>query len=105
MQYFILIVIGLWFLLGDPPNTVANTFWEHDAAPWETVDAYYYPDRSNLSIFQKMPGLKSVDDCRAWVRLSAALNNDMGFIRGDFECGIEVVDTFAGISVYRTTVR
>jgi hypothetical protein len=105
MPYLIIFAVGLWFLIGDPAKSIANTFWEGEAAPWETVDAYYYPNRSDLSVFQSRLGLSSVDDCRVWVRMTAAANNDIGVVRGDFECGIEVIDTFAGINVYRTTVR
>lgn len=105
MPYLIIFAVGLWFLIGDPAKSIANTFWEGEAAPWETVDAYYYPNRSDLSVFQSRLRLSSVDDCRVWVRMAAAANNDIGVVRGDFECGIEVIDTFAGINVYRTTVR
>jgi hypothetical protein len=40
MQYLIIFAVGLWFLRGDPPKSIANMFWEDEAAPWETVDAY-----------------------------------------------------------------
>lgn len=105
MPLIILIAIGLWFWFGDPPKTMANWFWESDAAPWETVDAFYYPNRNDLTQFQKMPGLNSVDECRSWVRSTASINGDSGIMRGDYECAIEVVYSFAGISVYRTTTR
>lgn len=65
MPLIILIAIGLWFWFGDPLKTVANWFWESNAAPWETVDAFYYPNRNDLTQFQKMPGLNSVDECRS----------------------------------------
>lgn len=105
MPVFLILIICAWFIWGDPPKTVANWFWADDAAPWETVDAFYYPDRSNLTIYDSSTGFGSVEGCRNWVRLSAALRGDPNLIRGDYECGIEVVDTFAGIPVYRTTVR
>lgn len=102
--FFVLIICG-WFIWGDPPKTVANWFWADDAAPWETVDAFYYPDRSNLALYRSHKGLDSVQECRNWVRSAAASHGDANLIRGDYECGVEVVDTFVGISVYRTTVR
>lgn len=105
MPYLIIFAVGLWFLIGDPPKSIANAFWESAAAPWETVDAYYYPNRSDLSVFQSISGLSSVDDCRVWVRMTAAVNDDIGVVRGDYEYAIQVIDTFAGINVYRTTVR
>ena len=105
MPYVIAILIGLWFWLGDPPKTVANMFWENDAAPWETVDAYYYPNRNDLTVFRSAFGFNSVDDCRSWVRFAAASNNDVGLTRGDFECGVGRIDAFGGMTVYRITTR
>ncbi len=105
MFWLFLAAIGAWFYFGDPPKDVANQFWKNDAAPWETVDAYYYPNRNDLSQHQKMTGLSSVEDCRNWVRSVAARNGDSGVLRGDYECAIEVVDTFGGLFVYRVTTR
>ena len=105
MPILILIAVGVWFVLGDPPKTVANWFWEYEAAPWETVDAFYYPDRNDLSKFQKVSGLSSVDGCRNSVRSMAANNGDASLTRGDYECGIELIDNFVGIGVYRYTTR
>ena len=85
MPLIILLAIGVWFMFGDPPKTVVNWFWESDAAPWETVDAFYYPNRNDLTQFQKMPGLNSLDDCRNSVRSITAKNGDSGIIRGDYE--------------------
>ncbi len=103
MPLLILFAVGLWFFFGDPPETVANTFWPEDAAPWETVDAFYYPNRNDLSDFRKVSGLQSVDECRDAVSSMAATYNDSSFTRGDYECGIEIVDNFYGMNVYRTT--
>ena len=49
--------------------------------------------------------LGSVDGCRTAVRSMAANFGDASLTRGDYECGIEVIDNFAGIDVYRTTTR
>jgi hypothetical protein len=105
MPFLIIAGVALWFLFGDPPKTVANMFWSDDVAPWETVDAFYYPDRSDLSIYQSQRGLPSVQRCRDWVYRAAAINGDVALSRGDYECGVEVVGTFGSISVYRITTR
>ncbi len=105
MPIIIIIAVGLWFFFGDPPKTVANWFWDDGAAPWETVDAYYYPDRYDLSIHQSRNGLDTVQQCRDWVYATAAINGDPSLQRGDYECGVEKTDSFYGMSVYRITVR
>ena len=105
MRTAILIATALWFIFGNAPVNIADMFWEEEAAPWETVDAFYYPDRNDLTQFQQTTDLVSVDDCRAWVSSAAALNGDPSLFRGDYECGIEVVDSLGSISVYRNTVR
>lgn len=105
MPWIILAAIGLWFLFGTPAKTVADWFWAESAAPWETVDAFYYPDRSDLTISLSQRGLTSVQECRDWVYASAALRDDPTMIRGDYECGVEQLDTLGGLTVYRITVR
>lgn len=105
MPILIIAGVALWFLFGDPPKTVANMFWADDAAPWETVDAYYYPGRGDLSIHQSQRGLSSVQRCRDWAYRAAAINGDAALSRGDYECGVEVVDSFGTLPVYRITVR
>ncbi|MBB4194873.1 hypothetical protein [Rhizobium aethiopicum] len=98
--------IGLWFWLGDPGKFIANKLYKDGAAPWETVDAFYYPDRSNLSLFKSRPGLKSVDECRAAVNVLAFDASDAGLKRGDYECGVgKLKGDYYGLSVYRLTVR
>lgn len=102
---FLVVAITCWFLLGEPRQTVANWLWTNDAAPWETVDAYYYPNRANLVDVRYNKGLGSVQECRNWVRTLAASQGDTGIVRGDYECGVQVIDFVAGIPVYRITLR
>lgn len=105
MPVLILIGIVLWFVFGAPSVTVANWFWKEDAAPWETVDAYYYPVRSNLADYRLVTGLGSVQECRRVVHSMASRNNDPGMIRGAYECGIQKTGEFGTMNVYRLTVR
>jgi hypothetical protein len=106
MPFIVFAAIGLWFLFGQPAQTVANWFWASDAAPWETVDAFYYPNRDNLIVFKRAAGFDSVQACRDWVYSAASANSDAGLKRGDYECGIQKLHTYStGISVYRATVR
>ena len=96
----------LWFWLGSPLSTLANLFWSESNAPWETVDAFYYPDASNLFIHEEMTGFESVDDCRRWARQMAWQDGDPEMRRSDYECGVGFVEYFASdVKVYRLTVR
>ncbi len=105
MPALILIGVILWAVFGSPKKDVANLIWPDSPAPWETVDAFYYPNRHNLSTFETVRGLASLDGCRAWVRGAAAVRGDHGVVRGDYECGIGQTGTFMGLSVYRVTAR
>jgi hypothetical protein len=104
MRVIIIILLALWVIFGNVPMTIADIFWQEEATPWETVDAFYYPDRNNLTLYRKMVGLKSVDECRVWVRWSSASNGDDGLDRGDYECGIGILKNLGTYSVYRNTV-
>ena len=105
MPLLVLIGVGLWFLFGSPTVTIANWFWENDAAPWETVDLYYYPDRNDLRKEERYADFESVEGCRRMAYAVAASRNDPGLRRGGYECGIQQTDTFGGIRVYRATAR
>jgi hypothetical protein len=105
MPVLIMIAIALWFLFGDPKKVMANWFFESEAAPWETVDAFYYPSKMDLSIVETMTNFESVDACRSWVYIKAAVNNDSSMERGDYECGVGFLESSYGLSVYRLTVR
>jgi hypothetical protein len=85
-------------------HTVANWWWPETAAPWETVDAFYYPNKSNLYLVQEQGGLESVDACRDWVRGAAFANGDPEMTRGDYECGIGKPEPYGSLKVYRATV-
>ena len=106
MPVLILIALAAWAYFGSPKRDVADWFWKDDAAPWETVDAFYYPDRQNLSVDVRRLGIATVSECRAWVAAQAASRNDPGIQRGSYECGVGFQYLFAGnLRVYRRTVR
>lgn len=69
------------------------------------MDAYYYPDRSDLSTWVVARDLASLDECRDYVFGQASLRNDPNLVRGYFECGVGKSESFGGLSVYRLTVR
>jgi len=95
----------VWHVLGDPKNDVANVFWKAGPAPWEKVDAFYYPDRSRLSRFEQKLELDSLDSCRSWVQSRANANDDRRLIRGDYECAIGFMRRSGDLRVYRLTIR
>lgn len=101
----LLVVGGLWFWLGNPQRDVAEWFYKTDAAPWETVDAFYYPNKSNLSDWREALNLASAEECRAWVYAAAAINRDPALQRGDYECALGKPYDHSGLSVYRATIR
>jgi hypothetical protein len=101
----IILLIIVWAVFGSPLTNIANLFWSEGSAPWERVDAFYYPDRSNLTVHRVSYNLGSIGNCRAWVLTEAAHNNDPGLARGDYECGVGEIEKMGDLTVYRITVR
>lgn len=102
----IVATIAAGAVLGSPKQGVANLFWADDATPWETVDAFYYPNKANLTVDVRRLGLGSVDECRSWARAQAMRHNDHMLMRSSYECGVGYLETFGGgLRVYRRTVR
>lgn len=100
-----LLLVGLWFLIGSPGNVAARLFWPESPAPWEQVDAYYYPDAGDLSRSVRKPDVGGIAGCRAWASGVAAANGDPRFERSEYECGIGEVDANWPGKVYRITAR
>lgn len=101
----IVLVIG-WFLLGNPSKDFANWFWPNDAAPWETVDAFFYPDRGDLLKFITQRDFGDLEACRDWVSAQAIAHNDPMMDRADYECGVGYIESGGGgLRIYRITVR
>lgn len=105
MPLILLILVGAWFLFGSPSKTAANWFWPDREAPWETIDAFYYPNREDMSVFLRLSGLGNAQECRDWVFSMASIEEDPGMLRGDYECGVGFIEDFGGMSVYRLTVK
>jgi hypothetical protein len=100
-----LLLAILWCIFGSPGETVANWFWPNEPAPWEDVDAVYYPDRNNLYSDIKQPHVGSLARCREWVHAQAAFTGDPDLERGDYECGVGFLRSLGDLSVYRLTLR
>ena len=70
----------------------------------EQVDAYYYPDRNDLTAHQVFENVGAFEACVDMVYAAAALNNDPDMQRGDYECGIGPTgDMFGPVKIYRVT--
>lgn len=99
-------MVAIWIIFGSPKKDIANWFYKESAAPWETVDAFYYPDKNDLNALKMMYGLNSVQACRDWVYREAAANGDAKLLKGDYECGIgRLSNEHYGIPIYRTDTR
>ncbi len=106
MPTFIVIAVILWAIFGSPKKDIANWFYEYEPAPWETVDAFYYPNNNNLTKHSAAYGLKSLDECRRWAFGQAAADNDSYFSRSSYLCWIgRTNEEFAGMKVYRTNAK
>ena len=98
-------VILAWFALGSPMSDIAGWIWEDQPAPWESVDAFYYPNRSNLAKSERSLNVGSLEACRWWASKTAARNNDPEIRRGDYECGVGYLRDLGDLRVYRVTAR
>lgn len=83
------LVVG-WAVLGSPRRSVADLIWPDGPAPWETIEALYYPDKTDLRHSIVTGGLHSLADCRTAVRFLAWRAGDEAFERGDYACGIGI---------------
>ncbi|GEO13526.1 hypothetical protein MAE02_12220 [Microvirga aerophila] len=105
MRWILIVGLLLWAIFGSPKSDIASWIWGDEAAPWETVDAFYYPDRNDLTKDRRSSGLSSVDACRTWINGVSRSFNDVGVKRGDYECGVGHIRDFGSMKVYRVTVR
>jgi hypothetical protein len=52
------------------------------------VDAFYYPDKSNLRVSLETHDVGGLAQCRTWANSAAAKQNDPRLERGDYHCGV-----------------
>lgn len=100
----VLIGIGVWFVIGDPQRTAAGWFYPDSSAPWETVDAFYYPNKNDLTLHESALNLDDVQACRSWAYDRSAFHGDPTMMRSEYECGVGEPKSWNGLNVYRITV-
>lgn len=100
---FLLLLAGLCLFAFR--GTIADWLWPNSAAPWEEVDAFYYPKKTNLPVDKRAYGLASVENCRQWVFQKAALNGDPRLEDGDYECGVGFMRNVGDLRMYRLTLQ
>ena len=100
-----IVAFGSWVLLGSPRQDVAGWVWPESPAPWESVDAFYYPNRNAPTVDKRQTNVGGLEACRSWARTAAAANNDPRLERGDYGCGVGLVRTAGQQRVYRLTLR
>jgi hypothetical protein len=72
----------------------------------EQVDAFYYPNKEDLTNHEFFPNVGSLENCREVVRQAAAKRNDPNFEIGDYECGVGPNgDKLGEIKIYRETTK
>ena len=103
----ILGILGLmvWGALGNPNRQLPAGFGRISPAPWERVDAFYYPDKNNLSISLENHDVGGLAQCRTWVNSVARKQKDPQLERGDYHCRVGHLDAQGSLNSYRLTVR
>lgn len=81
--------------------------WGDNPAPWERVDAFYYPDVRDLTVHKEFRDVGDLEACRDWAFGLADMHGDLDMRRSTYECGIgpRKRSDFGGITVYRRTVQ
>jgi len=92
---------GVWFSLGEPKKQVANWLYPDEAAPWEKVDGFFYPNKHDLSD----PSLATVAACRDWAAYQADEGGDAFSQRSDYECGVGKSEQWNDLHVYRLIAK
>jgi hypothetical protein len=95
----------VWGILGNPTQTIAGWSWPHSPAPWEAVDAFYYPDKNNPTISSGNPDVGGLAQCRTWANSLARKQEDPQLKWGDYHCGVGYLDAQGSLTSYRLTVR
>lgn len=71
----------------------------------DQIDAFYYPNRNDLSRYEVFHDVGSLDECRRVVSAAAIRRHDPQLRRGDYECGIGPSGKFGDLTVYKETVK
>ena len=100
------IVAGLfaWFALSNPKQDIADVIWPKSPAPWEQVDAYYYPYRDQTQQSHSAFHFQSVKDCRDWIEGKALEYGDTNPGEGAWRCAIGEYDKMSEQQTYRLTL-
>lgn len=71
----------------------------------EQVDAYFYPNRGDLTRSESRIDVGSVEACRDWAYARAAQIGDPSMQRSTYECGLGPRERGGSFTVYRETVE
>ena len=105
MYKLVILAIIAWFIFGKPISSGTDLLWPTSPAPWERVDAFYYPDKMDFAKLQTKRGFKTVPECKAWIKAQAAANNDPEMRQGKYKCAIGFMGNEFGKKVYRVLVK
>ncbi len=98
-------VVLLWLVFGNPGSSIAGWFWPETNAPWEQVNAFYYPDSGDLTQDKRQMDVGSVEACRDWVDEQARAVGDPDMLNGDYECGVGCKEMGEGMFMCRLTIE
>jgi hypothetical protein len=98
------IALGWLLLQAKPIESIANVMWPDSPAPWERVDAVYYPDAGDRTTQLRERNLADLDSCREWANRAAAYSGNQHLRRGDYRCDVGLQESYGDIEVYRLTV-
>jgi len=104
MGWLILIALDVWAIFGSSVTTTANWIWPGSPAPWETIDAFYYPNKRDLTV-STSSSVASIAECRSWAHSFASGNGDPDMTRGTYQCGVGYLEKFGTSNVYRLTLK
>jgi hypothetical protein len=105
LAVILIAAVAGWFYFGSPVSDLADWVWPSSPAPWERVDAHYYPDAGDRSAYESRLDVGDLEACREAATQMAARRGDPQMQRGAYECGVGHVGRTAGVKVYRVTVK
>ena len=84
LRYLVFAGLAFWAVLGSPMNYAAGMFWPAKPAPWEAVDAYYYPDHRSAG--EADPAVREGRVCNAEAKAPLALADPQLCRPGALDC-------------------